>query len=202
MAGLALIGLEGLAAPGGEAAWIGHLLWCVAGFLWAVYTVLLRLKPAIHWHSLMTALTAAAFVLFQELQLRADRTALRGAQVPRLRQALITIGVQVVRSVRRIVLHFPHAQPDAVPWARIAHASPSQTGWVRSRGISRADTQNREWSSTPVNAFAVEPSASRNPPTTSICHNSLAMPRSHRFQVWLRRRRADASITFARLRHR
>ena len=40
--GLALIGFEGLLAPGGENAWIGHLLWCVAGFLWAVYTVLLR----------------------------------------------------------------------------------------------------------------------------------------------------------------
>jgi hypothetical protein len=51
-------------------------------------------------NQLRVMLTAAAFGLFQELQLRADRTALRGAQVPRLRQALITIGVQVVRSVR------------------------------------------------------------------------------------------------------
>ena len=48
-------------------------------------------------NQLRVTLTAAAFVLFQELQLHADRTALRGAQVPRLRQALITIGVQVVR---------------------------------------------------------------------------------------------------------
>jgi hypothetical protein len=73
-------------------------------------------------NQLRITLTAAAFVLFQELQLRADRTALCGAQVPRLRQALITIGVQVVRSVRRIVLHFPRSHPDAVPWARIARA--------------------------------------------------------------------------------
>lgn len=73
-------------------------------------------------NQLRITLTAAAFVLFQELQLRADRTALRGAQVPRLRQALITIGVQVVRSVRRIVLHFPRSHPDAVPWAHIARA--------------------------------------------------------------------------------
>jgi hypothetical protein len=73
-------------------------------------------------NQLRVTLTAAAFVLFQELQLRADRTALRGAQVPRLRQALITIGVQVVRSVRRIVLHFPRSHPDAVPWARLARA--------------------------------------------------------------------------------
>ena len=37
-------------------------------------------------------------------------------------QALITIGVQVVRSVRRIVLHFPRSHPDAVSWARLARA--------------------------------------------------------------------------------
>ena len=73
-------------------------------------------------NQLRVTLTAAAFVLFQELQLRADRTALRGAQVPRLRQALITIGVQVVRSVRRIVLHFPRSHPDAVTWVHLARA--------------------------------------------------------------------------------
>jgi Transposase DDE domain group 1 len=73
-------------------------------------------------NQLRITLTAAAFVLFQELQLRADRTALRGAQVPRLRQALITIGVQVMRSVRRIVLHFPRSHPDAVTWTRLARA--------------------------------------------------------------------------------
>jgi hypothetical protein len=73
-------------------------------------------------NQLRITLTAAAFILFQELQLRADRTALRGAQVPRLRQALITIGVQVVRSVRRIVLHFPRSHPDAVMWTRLARA--------------------------------------------------------------------------------
>jgi hypothetical protein len=71
-------------------------------------------------NQLRITLTAAAFVLWQELQLRADRTALRGAQVPRLRQALITIGVHVVRSVRRIVLHFPQSHPDAATWARLA----------------------------------------------------------------------------------
>jgi hypothetical protein len=73
-------------------------------------------------NQLRITLTAAAFVLCQELQLRLDRTPLRGAQVPRLRQALITIGVQVVRSVRRIVLHFPRYHPDAVTWTRLARA--------------------------------------------------------------------------------
>lgn len=85
---------------------------------------------------------------------------------------------------------------------RIASASASHTGWVRSRGISRADTQNREWSSTPVSAFAEVPSASRNPPTTSSCHNSIGRPRSHRFQWSLRRCRRTGSITPARTRHR
>jgi hypothetical protein len=73
-------------------------------------------------NQLRIILTAAAFVLWQELQLRADETPLRGAQVLRLRQALITIGVQVVRSVRRIVLHFPRSHPDAATWARLARA--------------------------------------------------------------------------------
>ena len=73
-------------------------------------------------NQLRITLTAAAFVLCQELQLRADRTALRGAQVPRLRQALITIGVRVVRSVRRIVLHFPRSHPNAATWAHLARA--------------------------------------------------------------------------------
>jgi hypothetical protein len=73
-------------------------------------------------NQLRVLLSAAAFVLFQELQLCADRTALRGAQVPRLRHALITIGVQVVRSVRRIVLHYPQSHPDADVWARVARA--------------------------------------------------------------------------------
>ena len=73
-------------------------------------------------NQLRITLTAAAFVLCQDLQLRADRTALRGAQVPRLRQALITIGVQVVRSVRRFVLHFPRSHPNAATWAQLARA--------------------------------------------------------------------------------
>lgn len=80
-----------------------------------------RTRCTCFWaNQLRVTLTAAAFILFQELQLRAERTALRGAQVPRLGQALITIGVQVVRSVRRIVLHFPRSHPDALTWARLA----------------------------------------------------------------------------------
>jgi hypothetical protein len=73
-------------------------------------------------NQLRVTLTAAAYVLMQELQLRADRTALAGAQVPRLRQALLTLGVQIVRSVRRIVLHFPRSHPVPAAWTAIARA--------------------------------------------------------------------------------
>ena len=71
-------------------------------------------------NQLRVTLTAAAFVLLQELQLRADRTPLAGAQIPRLRHALITIGVHVVRSVRRFVLHCPQSHPDHAIWIRLA----------------------------------------------------------------------------------
>lgn len=65
-------------------------------------------------------LTAAAYVLLQELQLRADRTPLARAQVGRLRLVLLKIGVRVVRSVRRLVLHLPRAHPDPEAWRTIA----------------------------------------------------------------------------------
>ena len=71
-------------------------------------------------NQLRVTLTAAAYVLMQELQLRADRTTLARAQVPRLRLTLLKIGVHVVRSVRRIVLHLPRAHPDPDAWQQIA----------------------------------------------------------------------------------
>ncbi len=55
-------------------------------------------------NQLRVLLTAAAYVLMQELRLRAADTACAHAQVPRLRDRLLKLGVQVVRSVRRIVL--------------------------------------------------------------------------------------------------
>jgi hypothetical protein len=71
-------------------------------------------------NQLRVTLTAAAYVLLQELQLRADRTALAGAQVERLRLVLLKIGVRVARSVRRYVLHLPRAHPDPQAWQIIA----------------------------------------------------------------------------------
>ena len=52
-------------------------------------------------------LSAPAYVLYQELRLRADRTASRSAQVSTLREHLMKLGAWVESSVRRIVLHLP-----------------------------------------------------------------------------------------------
>ncbi len=65
-------------------------------------------------------LTAAAYVLFQELRLRAARTALRSAQVSTLREQLMKLGAWVESSVRRIVLHLPAACIHRNDWQIIA----------------------------------------------------------------------------------
>ena len=66
---------------------------------------------------------ATAYVLFQELRLRARRTELGRAQVRTLRERLLKIGAWVEESVRRIVLHFPSAYPWQELWNRIARAT-------------------------------------------------------------------------------
>ena len=53
-------------------------------------------------------MTAAAYVLMQEIRLRAARTQCARAQVWMLRERLLKLGAHVVRSVRRVVLHLPH----------------------------------------------------------------------------------------------
>jgi hypothetical protein len=65
-------------------------------------------------------LTAAAFVLFQEIRLQARATSLARAQVRTLREHLLKLGVRVVVSARRIVLHLPASYPFIGPWRRVA----------------------------------------------------------------------------------
>ena len=67
-------------------------------------------------------LTAAAYVLFQELQRRAHGTACAGAQVTTLRDRLLKVAVWIERSVRRIVLHLPTAFSWLRPWQQLARA--------------------------------------------------------------------------------
>jgi len=73
-------------------------------------------------NQLRVLLTAAAYVLFQELQRHAPRTAGAGAQVGTLRERLLKVAVWVERSVRRIVLHLPTAFPWLRPWRQLAQA--------------------------------------------------------------------------------
>lgn len=79
-------------------------------------------------NQLRVLLTAAAYVLMQELRLRAARTACARVQVTWLRERLLKLGVQVVVSVRRIVLHLPTATPDRTAWRHIAVALGARTG--------------------------------------------------------------------------
>jgi hypothetical protein len=65
-------------------------------------------------------MTAAAYVLMQELRLHARRTGCARAQVNTLRLRLLKLGVWIESSVRRIVLHLPTSTPYADDWRRIA----------------------------------------------------------------------------------
>ncbi len=79
-------------------------------------------------NQLRVLLTAAAYVLLHELRLRAARTACARTQVSGLRDRLLTLGVHVVVSVRRIVLHLPTATPDLHAWRHIALALGARPG--------------------------------------------------------------------------
>jgi hypothetical protein len=65
-------------------------------------------------------LTAAAYVLLQELRFHAARTPCARAQVWILRERLLKLGAQIVCSVRRILLRLPDSYPFADAWNRIA----------------------------------------------------------------------------------
>lgn len=71
-------------------------------------------------NQLRVLLTAAAYVLMQELRGCAAGTECARAQVSTLRERLLKLGVWVQRSVRRIVLHLPQYAPWRSDWCRIA----------------------------------------------------------------------------------
>ena len=73
-------------------------------------------------------LAAAAYVLLQELRLAARGTAWARAQVNTLRLELLKIGVQVVASVRRVVLRLPAAFPFRDGWRALALNSGASPG--------------------------------------------------------------------------
>jgi hypothetical protein len=71
-------------------------------------------------NQLRVLMTAAAYVLMQELRIRAMGTECSRSQVNQLRERLLKIGALVVVSVRRIVLHLPQWFPDIDIFRRIA----------------------------------------------------------------------------------
>ena len=79
-------------------------------------------------NQLRVLLTAAAFVLLQELRRRATGTRFARAQVWTLREQLLKLGARVVVSARRIVLHLPQVFPFLVPWRRVAIALGGRAG--------------------------------------------------------------------------
>jgi hypothetical protein len=67
-------------------------------------------------------LTAAAYVLRQELRLRAARTGCARAQVASLRLRLLKRAASVQTSVRRLVFHLPSSFPHFQGWRRVGLA--------------------------------------------------------------------------------
>jgi len=67
-------------------------------------------------------ITAAAYVLMQELRGQARHTSCARAQVSTLRLRLLKLGAWVERSVRRIVVHLPLHSPHAQAWRQIARS--------------------------------------------------------------------------------
>ena len=73
-------------------------------------------------------LSAAAYVLMQEIRLQARNTDCARAQVTTLRDRLIKVGARVVSSVRRIVIHLPESYPYSSTWHRVAAALGARPG--------------------------------------------------------------------------
>jgi hypothetical protein len=73
-------------------------------------------------------MTAAAYVLMQEIRRRAARTACARAQVWTLRERLLKLGASVVVSVRRVVIHLPASFPFLSSFRQIALSFGASSG--------------------------------------------------------------------------
>ena len=71
-------------------------------------------------NQLRVLMTAAAYVLMQELRSGLTGTASARAQVSTLRERFLKIGAHVVATVRRIVLHLPRSFPYLHSFHRLA----------------------------------------------------------------------------------
>lgn len=79
-------------------------------------------------NQLRVLLTAAAYVLMQELRLRAAGTHCARAQVWMLRERLLKLGARVLTSVRRVVVHLPASFPFQAAFRQVALALAASSG--------------------------------------------------------------------------
>lgn len=73
-------------------------------------------------NQLRVLITAAAYVLMQEVRLAAKGTSCERAQVSTLRDRLLKLGAWIETSVRRIVVHLPQGALHRCEWQRIARS--------------------------------------------------------------------------------
>ena len=73
-------------------------------------------------------MTAAAYVLIQEIRLGAKGTRWAHAQVTTLREHVLKLGARVVASVRRVLVHLPKSYPYLEDWHRLARALGARAG--------------------------------------------------------------------------
>jgi Transposase DDE domain group 1 len=79
-------------------------------------------------NQLRVLLTAAAYVLMQELRLQAAHTSCARAQVWTLRERLLKLGARVMGSVRRVVVHLPASFPLQSTFRQVALALGASPG--------------------------------------------------------------------------
>jgi len=72
------------------------------------------------WANQFRVLTAAAYVLMQELRLQAALTDCARAQVWTLRERFLKLGARVMVSMRRVVIHLPQSFPFMAAFRQIA----------------------------------------------------------------------------------
>jgi len=71
-------------------------------------------------NQLRVLLTAAAYVLLQEIRLQAAGTSCSNAQVSTLQLRLLKIGVWIKSTVRRVIMHLPDSSAWVTDWCLIA----------------------------------------------------------------------------------
>ena len=110
--------------------WIYEQVYCQRGDIGELHDLEIdRTSCSRFWaNQFRVLLTAAAYVLLQELRLRAAGTDCARAQVCILRERLLKLGARVMVSVRRIVVHLPVSFPFQSTFARIAMSLGAQSG--------------------------------------------------------------------------